>query len=64
MSAFPAFGPGAVTHRITTQDGVDMRVVIDGTGSAYVVYEALEMDGNEAYTVMASKLWFRSVHSR
>ncbi|WP_306113706.1 MULTISPECIES: alpha/beta fold hydrolase [unclassified Roseovarius] len=32
MSAFPAFGPGAETHHLTTDDGVVMRVVIEGDG--------------------------------
>ena len=32
MSAFPAFGPGAVSHQLTTDDGVTMRVVIEGSG--------------------------------
>ncbi len=32
MSAFPTFGPDAVTHSLTTADGVTMRVVIEGSG--------------------------------
>ena len=32
MSAFPSFGPDAVTHHLETPDGVNMRVVIEGTG--------------------------------
>jgi pimeloyl-ACP methyl ester carboxylesterase len=32
MTAFPAFGPDAKTHRITTRTGVTMRVVEEGKG--------------------------------
>jgi 3-oxoadipate enol-lactonase len=32
MAVFPAFGPGADTHSLTTNEGVTMRVVIEGTG--------------------------------
>jgi 3-oxoadipate enol-lactonase len=32
MAVFPAFGPGAETHSLTTNEGVTMRVVIEGTG--------------------------------
>ncbi len=32
MAVFPALGPGAETHSLTTDDGVTMRVVIEGTG--------------------------------
>ncbi len=32
MGAFPAFDPGTETHEITTDDGVNMRVVIAGSG--------------------------------
>jgi len=32
MSAFPSFGPGAEFHSLTTEDGVTMRVVIEGSG--------------------------------
>ncbi len=32
MAVYPAFGPNAETHELTTDDGVTMRVVIDGNG--------------------------------
>ena len=32
MTVYPAFGPTAETHSLTTDDGVTMRVVIEGTG--------------------------------
>jgi pimeloyl-ACP methyl ester carboxylesterase len=32
MTAFPTFGPNATTHKLTTKDGVTMRVVEEGTG--------------------------------
>jgi len=32
MAVFPSFGPEARIHRLTTEDGVTMRVVIEGTG--------------------------------
>lgn len=32
MAVFPDFGPGAETRELTTQDGVTMRVVIEGRG--------------------------------
>lgn len=32
MAVFPSFGPGASFHSLTTDDGVTMRVVVQGTG--------------------------------
>lgn len=32
MSVFPGFGPNAEFHTLTTDDGVTMRVVVEGTG--------------------------------
>lgn len=32
MTVFPGFGPHAEVHRLTTDEGVSMRVVIEGTG--------------------------------
>jgi 3-oxoadipate enol-lactonase len=36
MAVFPAFGPGAETHSLTTEEGVRMRVVEEGDGPPVV----------------------------
>lgn len=36
MAVFPAFGPGAETHRLETAEGVSMRVVVEGDGPPVV----------------------------
>jgi pimeloyl-ACP methyl ester carboxylesterase len=36
MAVFPTFGPNAETHSLTTEDGVRMRVVVEGEGPPVV----------------------------
>lgn len=55
MSAFPAFGPDAETHELTTPEGVTMRVVTEGQGPCIVFVPGGDQPA-EAYTQLFARL--------
>jgi 3-oxoadipate enol-lactonase len=55
MSAFPAFGPKADTHHLTTPEGVTMRVITQGEGPSIVFVPGGDQPA-EAYTQLFARL--------
>jgi hypothetical protein len=55
MAVFPAFGPGAETHSLTTEEGVRMRVVEEGDGPPVVFVPGGDQTA-DAYSQQFSRL--------
>ncbi|MEM0948045.1 MAG: alpha/beta hydrolase [Pseudomonadota bacterium] len=55
MSVFPSFGPMAKTHHLTTDAGVTMRVVIEGSGPTVVFVPGGDQTA-EAYSQQFARL--------
>jgi len=55
MSVFPVFGPKAETHELTTESGVTMRVVVEGTGPSVVFVPGGDQTA-EAYSQQFARL--------
>lgn len=55
MAAFPGFGPDAETHSLTTDEGVTMRVVVEGSGPDLVFIPGGDQTA-EAYSQQFARL--------